>query len=119
MDAEIIKSFRFEAPHTLARVPKSHKCSRLHGHSYKVDIHVTGPVDATGWVMDFGTVKKIVEPIVDSLDHRCLDEIPGLENSTSEMLAKYLWDRLAPTLPGLSAVTIWESDTSRCVYRGK
>lgn len=119
MEAEIIKSFRFEAAHTLAEVPKGHKCSRLHGHSYKVDIHVTGPVNSTGWVMDFAAVKKTVEPLIDSLDHRCLDEIPGLGNSTSELLAKYLWDRLAPALPGLSAVTIWESDTSRCVYRGK
>ena len=119
MEAEIIKTFRFEAAHTLSRAPRGHKCRRMHGHSYRVDVHVAGPVDPRrGWVIDFGDIKRVVEPVVGELDHRCLDDIPGLENSTSELLAKYLWERLAPRLRGLTAVTIWESDTSRCVYRG-
>ena len=120
MNAELVKTFRFEAAHTLPQAPEGHKCRRLHGHSYRVDVHVTGPVDPqTGWVMDFGTIKQAVEPILGELDHRFLDEIPGLENSTSEMLARFLWDRLSPSLPNLSAVTVWESDTSRCIYRGQ
>ncbi len=118
MEAEIIKTFRFEAAHTLSAAPQGHKCRRLHGHSYRVDIHVTGPVDEHGWVMDFGEVKRRVEPIIDRLDHHLLDEIDGLANSTSELLAKYFWDRIKPGLPLLSAVTVWESDTSRCIYRG-
>ena len=119
MKAELIKTFRFEAAHTLPKAPADHKCRRMHGHSYRVDIHITGQVDPqTGWVMDFGTIKEVVHPILEELDHRCLNEIPGLENSTSELLAKYLWERIAPALPGLSGITIWESDTSRCVYRG-
>jgi 6-pyruvoyltetrahydropterin/6-carboxytetrahydropterin synthase len=120
MQAEVIKTFRFEAAHHLPNVPDGHKCRRMHGHGYRVDIHVTGQVDErTGWVIDFGDIKKTAGAILDTLDHRLLDEIPGLANSTSEVLARYIWDRVAPALPGLSAVTVWESDTSRCIYRGK
>ena len=120
MEAEVIKTFRFEAAHSLPNAPEGHKCRRLHGHNYRVDIHVTGPVDKrAGWVLDFGLIKKAVEPILAELDHRCLDETPGLANSTSEQIARYLWERVATKLPGLSAVTVWETDDSRCVFRGK
>jgi 6-pyruvoyltetrahydropterin/6-carboxytetrahydropterin synthase len=119
MNAEVIKTFRFEAAHRLPNVPAGHKCRNLHGHSYRVDVHVAGPVgERTGWVIDFGDIKRTVEPILAELDHRCLNELPGLENPTSERIAKHLYDKIAPMLPGLSAVTVWESDTSRCTYRG-
>jgi 6-pyruvoyltetrahydropterin/6-carboxytetrahydropterin synthase len=119
MNAEIVKTFRFEAAHLLVRAPAGHKCRQLHGHSYRVDVHVAGPVDPqSGWVMDFGDIVTAAEPILRRLDHHSLNEVPGLENPTSEVLAKYLWDRLRPALPGLSAVAVWESDTSLCVYRG-
>ncbi len=120
MHAELIKTFRFEAAHSLPRAPDGHKCRRLHGHGYRVDVHVAGEVDPdTGWLTDFGDLKAIVQPILDTLDHQHLNDVPGLENSTSERLAKYLWDRIQPRLPILSAVTVWESETSRCVYRGR
>ena len=119
MQAELVKTFRFEAAHALPNAPAGHKCRRLHGHNYRVDVHVAGAVDPeVGWVMDFGEIKRAVEPLLDRLDHRMLSDIPGLENATSEVIAKYLWDRLRPALPLLSAVTVWESDTSRCTYRG-
>ena len=119
MRVALSRDFRFEAAHLLPCAPEGHKCRRLHGHSYRVDVHVTGPVDAaTGWVLDFGDIARAVAPVLGELDHRNLNEVPGLENSTSELLARYLWDRIAPALPGLSAVVVWESDTSRCVYRG-
>ena len=119
MQAELIKTFRFDAAHSLKNLPAGHKCSRLHGHSYRVDIHVSGPADArTGMVVDFAQIKAVVAPILGELDHRCLDEVEGLENSTSELLCQYLWGRIQPLLAGLSAITIWESDDSRCVYRG-
>jgi 6-pyruvoyltetrahydropterin/6-carboxytetrahydropterin synthase len=119
MEAELIKTFRFEAAHALPNVPAGHKCSRYHGHSYRVDVHVTGPVDPrTGWVMDFGDIKTAVAPLLEQVDHRMLSDIEGLANSTTEMIAAYFWDRLAGVLPLLSAITIWESDNSRCVYRG-
>jgi len=120
MQAELVKTFRFEAAHALANLPEGHKCRRMHGHSYRVDIHVVGEVQVgPAWVMDFADLKRTVQPIIDRLDHRDLGEVEGLANSTSEMLAKYIWDRVRPELPGLSAVTVWESDTSRCVYRGE
>lgn len=120
MQAELIKTFRFEAAHSLTGVAPEHKCRRLHGHSYRVDIHVQGPVDdTTGMVMDFGDIVQAVRPLIEELDHRMLNEIPGLENSTSERLGDYLWQRLKPQLPELTAITVWESETARCVYRGE
>jgi 6-pyruvoyltetrahydropterin/6-carboxytetrahydropterin synthase len=119
MKAELIKTFRFDAAHSLTGLPEGHKCRRIHGHSYRLDVHVEGPVDEkTGMVMDFHEIQKVVKPIIEQLDHRLLNDIAGLENSTSEIICKYFWDRLKPILPGLSALTLWESDTSRCVYRG-
>jgi len=118
MNYELVKTFRFEAAHALPNVPDGHKCGNMHGHSYRVDIHVSGQPDPnTGWVVDFGDIKRIVNAVLDELDHRVLNEIPGLENSTSEMLGAYLINKLSPDLPGLSAVTIWESDSSRCTVR--
>ena len=119
MRAELIKTFRFEAAHSLTGAPEGHKCRRMHGHNYRVDIHVTGEVDPhTGWVMDFGQIADAVRPVLDEVDHRLLNEVPGLEQTTSEQLAAYLWRRIAPDLPQLSAITVWESDTARCVFRG-
>ncbi len=120
MEAELIKTFRFEAAHRLVGVGEDHKCSQMHGHSYRLDVHIVGPVDPdVGWVMDFGDLRAAVDPVLNDLDHRVLNEVPGLENCTSELIAKYVWDRLAPSLAGLSAVTIWEAEGARCVYRGK
>jgi 6-pyruvoyltetrahydropterin/6-carboxytetrahydropterin synthase len=81
---------------------------------------VQGEVDPEiGWLMDFGDLKTAVQPIIDSLDHQNLNELPGLENSTAELLAKYIWDRIQPNLPLLSAVAVWESDSAQCIYRGE
>ncbi|KND28588.1 MULTISPECIES: 6-carboxytetrahydropterin synthase QueD [Streptomyces] len=117
---EIFREFTFESAHRLPNVPEGHKCARLHGHSYKVIVHVEGPVGAeSGWVMDFGDVKRAFKPIEARLDHYYLNEIEGLENPTSEVLARWIWDRLRPTLPGLSALTVRETCTSGCTYRGE
>lgn len=118
MSYELVKTFRFEAAHSLSHLPAGHKCRNMHGHSYRVDIHVTGqPDDKLGWVVDFGDIKSAVAPVIDQLDHKNLNEIPGLEISTSEMICKYIYDKVKPLVPGLSAVTIWESDTSKCKYQ--
>jgi 6-pyruvoyltetrahydropterin/6-carboxytetrahydropterin synthase len=119
MEAEVIKTFYFEAAHRLPNVPLGHKCRNLHGHSYRVDVHVAGRVgEQTGWVMDFAEIKRAVDPILAELDHHCLNDLPGLDNPTSERIAKYFFDKIAPLLPHLAAITVWESRTSRCVYRG-
>jgi len=117
---EIFREFTFEAAHRLPHVPHGHKCARLHGHSYRVTVHVEGPVEPdTGWVMDFGDLKTAFEPVRKQLDHYYLNEIEGLDNPTSEILAAWIWDRLTAGLPGLSAVTVRETCTSGCTYRGR
>lgn len=116
---EIVKDFRFEAAHYLPNVPEGHKCRRMHGHSFRGEVAVRGPIgERSGWVMDFADVKKAVDPIVARLDHYPLNEIEGLENPTSERIAIWIWERLAPALPMLHRVTIEETCTSRCHYFG-
>jgi 6-pyruvoyltetrahydropterin/6-carboxytetrahydropterin synthase len=117
---EIYKRFSIEAAHWLPRVPEGHKCGRLHGHSFHIEIHVEGPVDAElGWVEDFATVKTAFKGVEDRIDHRCLNEVAGLENPTSENLARWLWRELKPSLPQLSSIVVEETCTSGCVYRGE
>ena len=116
---EIYKEFTFEAAHLLPNVPEGHKCGRLHGHSFLVQIHVSGELDpTTGWIMDFADLKSAFKPIYDRLDHYYLNDISGLENPTSEVLAKWIWTELKPTLPQLSKVVIKETCTSGCIYQG-
>ena len=117
---EIRKSFTFEAAHMLPNVAPDHKCRRLHGHSFKITVHVSGPVgEESGWVIDFGDITTAVEPLRKRLDHYYLNEIEGLENPTSENLAKWVWKRLKPDLPGLSKLIVQETCTSACIYRGE
>lgn len=117
--AEIFREFTFEAAHRLPHVPEGHKCSRLHGHSYRVQVHVSGPVgEKTGWVQDFGDLKFAFKRLEEQLDHHYLNEVGGLENPTSEVLAKWIWDRLLTAIPGLCQVQVRETCTSGTVYRG-
>ncbi len=116
---EIYKKFKIEAAHLLPNVPPTHKCGRLHGHSFQITVHVTGEMGSqTGWVIDFADIKKAFAPLYEQLDHHYLNEIEGLENPTSEHLAKWIWHRLKPTLPELDQITIEETCTSGCIYRG-
>ena len=117
---DIFKEFSIEAAHWLPHVPEGHKCRRLHGHSFRIEIHAEGPVDEhLGWVMDFSEIKAAYKSIEDQLDHRCLNDVDGLENPTSENLARWIWTRLRPMLPALSKVVVRETCTSGCVYRGE
>jgi len=117
---DIFKEFSFEAAHRLPNVPVGHKCSRLHGHSFRVAVHVEGTVGGrTGWIRDFADLACAMEPVLDCLDHQYLNEIEGLDNPTSEVLACWIWDRLRPSLPDLSQVVVRETCTSGCVYRGE
>ncbi len=116
MDA--FSAFTFEAAHRLPRVPEGHKCARLHGHSYRVEVHVEGPVDPdSGMVVDFADIKAAFRPLSERLDHFYLNDVEGLENPTSENLAKWIWDRLVAPLP-LTRVVIRETCTSGVEYRG-
>lgn len=119
MRVSLTKSFNFEAAHWLPCFPEGHKCRRLHGHSFKVDIVVEGEVaPEKGYLVDFGDLKKVVGPVIDSLDHRLLNDIPGLENPTSEMIARWIWEQVADKVPLLSEVHVMETCTSGCGYRG-
>jgi 6-pyruvoyltetrahydropterin/6-carboxytetrahydropterin synthase len=116
---DIFKTFTLECAHRLPNVPAGHKCARVHGHSFKVDLHVRGPVDARlGWVMDFADIKTAFEPLYQQLDHHYLNEVSGLDNPTSENLARWIWTRLKPALPLLVRVVVHETCTSGCTYEG-
>ena len=120
MKVELRKTFQFEAAHKLPNVPADHKCARLHGHSFRVEIVVAGECDLRlGWLMDYADISDVFKPLLDRLDHYYLNEIPGLENATSENLAKWIWDRLKPKLPLLTEIVVAETCMSRCVYRGQ
>jgi 6-pyruvoyltetrahydropterin/6-carboxytetrahydropterin synthase len=116
---EIFKEFTFEAAHRLPHVSPGHKCGRLHGHSFRVEIHVRGEVGAqSGWVIDFADIADAFRPLREQLDHNYLNDIEGLSNPTSEVIAQWLWDGLQSRLPILSKVVVRETCTSGCVYVG-
>lgn len=121
MRVELSKTFRFESAHRLPRVPADHKCFRVHGHSYAVDVVAAGEVDPeTGWLVDFGEIAALVEPVIrGELDHRLLNDVPGLENPTAEALCGWLWRKLKPRVPHLAAITVHETCAARCTYRGE
>ncbi|WP_091620657.1 6-carboxytetrahydropterin synthase QueD [Amycolatopsis saalfeldensis] len=119
MSVEIHKEFTFQAAHWLPKVPSGHQCSRLHGHSYRVVLRVRGEVDQElGWVVDFAEVSAAFKPVDEALDHRCLNDVDGLENPTCERLAMWIWDFVYPDLRLLSAVEVYETDTSGCTLTG-
>lgn len=117
---EIFKEFTVEAAHRLPNVPKGHKCWRLHGHSFKIEVYISGEVEEkSGWVIDFADIKSAFQPLYDQLDHHYLNEVEGLENPTSENLAHWIWQKLIGSLPQLSKIVVRETCTSGCVYRGE
>jgi 6-pyruvoyltetrahydropterin/6-carboxytetrahydropterin synthase len=117
---EVFKEFRFEAAHRLPDVPEGHPCGRLHGHSFRVTVSLKGPVDdATGWVTDFAAIDRAFRPLHEQLDHRMLNDLDGLANPTCERLAHWIWQRLAPDLPGLSEITVWETADAGCRLRAE
>ena len=116
---DIFKEITLEAAHRLPNLPATHKCSRLHGHSFRVRIVLRGEVDAqTGWVTDFANVAKAFAPLFEQLDHRYLNDVPGLENPTSENLAIWIWNALEASLPTLHCVQVRETCTAGAEYYG-
>jgi 6-pyruvoyltetrahydropterin/6-carboxytetrahydropterin synthase len=120
MHIELRKTFQFEAAHRLPHLPATHKCHRLHGHSFQVEIAVAGDCDpALGWLMDYAELSAAFQPLWEQLDHRYLNEVAGLENPTSENIAAWIWEQLRPRLPRLQEVVVAETCTARCIYRGQ
>ena len=119
MRVRLTKDFQFEAAQTLPNAPENHKCRRMHGHSFKVEISVEGEVDpAPGWVYDHARISEAMKPLLQQLDHSYLNEIAGLENPTIENMAAWFWRKLEPLCPGLCEIVVHETRTARCVYRG-
>jgi len=120
MKTTLTKTFQIEAAHRLPLLPKGHKCERMHGHSFRIEVAVSGECDPKlGWLIDYAEISGAFQPLFEQLDHHCLNDVAGLENPTSEMLAKWVWDRLKPKLPILSSVMVAETCTARAEYRGE
>ena len=120
MKVRLTKTFHFEAAHELPTFPEGHKCRRLHGHSFRFDVVVEGEVEeGKGYLIDYGDIKRVTEPLVRRLDHYYLNEIEGLGNPTSEVISKWIFDRLKPELPLLVGIVVHETCTSTCEYSGE
>ncbi len=117
---EVFREFTFSAAHMLPNVPEGHKCGRVHGHTFRVAIYITGPIaERSGWVQDFAEIREAFEPLSEQLDHRYLNDIAGLGNPTSENIARWIWKRLKPALPMLTKLIVWETPFAGVVYVGE
>ncbi len=120
MRVELVRSYDFSAAHFLPRAPEGHKCRRLHGHSYRLEVAIRGKVDEeVGWLLDYAHIDQAVEPVLAELDHRTLNDVPGLEKATSEVLCRWLWRRLEIVLDGLYRITVAETCGTACTYFGE
>lgn len=118
MEIVLTRSFRLESARRLPRLPATHPCARVHGHSFVIELELAGPIDPElGWLIDYNDIAAAFEPLRQKLDHRFLNEVEGLENPTSEHIARWVFDHLSPTLPALTAVTVMETPETRAIYR--
>ncbi len=116
---EVFKEYSFDSAHMLPHVPPDHKCARIHGHTFMVSIHVQDDLKADyGWIMDYADISAVVRPIIAILDHQYLNDITGLDNPTSENIARWIWDKVADKLPGICKVMVKENPTTGCIYTG-
>lgn len=117
---EIFREFTFDAAHRLDHLPEGHKCARVHGHTYRLTVFLAGPLDpVVGWIVDFAEVKRAVTEVLEPLDHHLLNDVPGLEQPTTERIIVWLWDRLRERLPQVTRLELWENATSGAVYSGE
>ena len=116
---KITQAFTFEAAHRLPHVPATHRCHRMHGHSYRIEVTVAGAVDPhTGFVIDFFDIEAVFAPVIKQLDHYCLNDIIGLDNPTAENIAVWVWRKAAPVLPALSSIKVFETPQCWAEYEG-
>lgn len=116
---KITQAFTFEAAHRLPNVATTHRCHALHGHSYRVELRLDGPVDPhTGFVVDFFEIERVFGPVLTRLDHAYLNDIEGLANPTAELIAQWIWTRIEPDLPQLNAVVCYETPNCWAEYDG-
>lgn len=116
---QIFKQFTFDSAHFLPNVPDGHKCKEIHGHTYRLTVFIEGPLDKDlNWVMDFSDLKRAIGPVIDSIDHKLMNNISGLENPTCEQMAIWLWNKIKPKIPLLKKIELNETPTSGVVYEG-
>lgn len=116
----LYKQFTFDAAHFLSKVPDNHKCKQLHGHTYHLTVFVEGEVkEEEGWVIDFYDLKSAVDPVLNQLDHQLLNDVEGLSNPTSELLAIWIWQKIKPGIPQLKKIELKETPTSGVIYTGE
>ncbi|MES2801304.1 MAG: 6-carboxytetrahydropterin synthase [Bdellovibrionota bacterium] len=114
---ELKTHYQIESARFLPHLPEGHPCKRVHGHSFKIILTLRGPLQAqVGWVQDYHEIDQIVKPLLAAIDHRVLNEVKGLENPTSELLALWIYERTKTDLPSLKSVTIMETPTTECTY---
>lgn len=116
--AHVWRRYRFESAHCLPNVPLGHKCGRVHGHGFEVLLHADQAAGGSDLSIDYDLLDQLWAPIHDQLDHTFLNDIPGLENPTSELIARWIWARMKPTLPALSWVTVYETASCGAQYDG-
>ncbi|MGI8893522.1 MAG: 6-carboxytetrahydropterin synthase QueD [Bacteroidia bacterium] len=117
---EIFKKYYFDSAHYLPNVPENHKCRNMHGHTYKLIVFVKGDTDIDkGWVMDFAELKNAINPIIEIVDHKILNDISGLENPTCENIAKWLWIKIKEKIPALIRIELHETPTTGVIYQGE
>ena len=117
---EIYKEFSFDSAHFLPNVPEGHKCKNMHGHTYRLRVYVEGTPDPhLGWIMDFKDLKDALSGVIDLLDHKLINDIPGLENPTAENITIWIWKQVQPLLPQLSKIEMYETPTTGVIYRGE
>jgi 6-pyruvoyltetrahydropterin/6-carboxytetrahydropterin synthase len=117
---EIYKEFSFDSAHFLPNVPEGHKCKNMHGHTYKLKVFIKGTPDPVlGWIMDFKDLKDVISNIIDQLDHKLINDIPGLENPTAENITIWIWKQISPLLSGLSRIELYETPTTGVIYSGE
>nr|WP_294895218.1 6-carboxytetrahydropterin synthase QueD [uncultured Pedobacter sp.] len=115
----IYKQFTFDAAHYLPNVSESHKCRKVHGHTYHLTLFFEGEIDPhLGWIVDFSEIKKVVKPILASVDHQFLNEVQGLKNPTCELISVWLWDKIKPLITQLKRIELKETPTSGAIYEG-
>lgn len=117
MKYELKQHFQIESARFLPNLPKGHPCAEMHGHSFKIILRLIGELDSKiGWVMDYHEISKVMTPLLQQLDHKVLNQVAGLENPTSELLAKWIFERALTPIPFLKSVTIMETPSTECTY---
>ena len=116
---QIYKEFSFDSAHFLPNVPEGHKCKNMHGHTYRLKVVIEGEPDPVfGWIMDFKQLKDAVNPVIERLDHKLINDVKGLENPTAENITIWIWKQIKPLLPLLSRIELFETSTTGVIYSG-